>query len=34
MMVLLPGFHFRAEYSLAQLMLFDSVTSSYSEHES
>ena len=32
-LVLLPGFNLRAEYSIAQLMLLDSVKSEYSEHE-
>ena len=32
-LLLLPGFRLRDEYSIAQLMLFDSVTSKWSEHE-
>jgi hypothetical protein len=32
-LLLLPGFHLRAEYSIAQLMLFDSVSREWSEHE-
>ena len=32
-LLLLPGFRLRDEYTIAQLMLFDSVTSKWSEHE-
>ena len=32
-LLLLPGFRLRDEYSIAQLMLFDTVTSKWSEHE-